>query len=128
MLNIPLLIHAGDSTAPQTLEQVGGEVDIMPTAAGLLGISLENNLVFGQDLLSQTYNLLPERYYLPSGSFIASSGLLIPGNSFEDNTQYSIDKNGKAPSATEDEYNRALRLLQLSHSYITQLPDKPIKP
>lgn len=126
MLNIPLIIHAGEDVAPQTFEQVGGEVDIMPTAAGLLGISLDNNLVFGQDLLSTTYNLLPERYYLPSGSFIASSGLLIPGNSYEDNTQYPI-YNGKAPAATEDEYNRALRLLQLSHSYITQLPDKQSK-
>lgn len=126
MLNIPLIIHADEDVAPQTFEQVGGEVDIMPTAAGLLGISLDNNLVFGQDLLSTTYNLLPERYYLPSGSFIASSGLLIPGNSYEDNTQYPI-YNGKAPAATEDEYNRALRLLQLSHSYITQLPDKQSK-
>lgn len=126
MLNIPLIVHTGEDITPQTLEEVGGEVDIMPTAASLLGISLDNNIVFGQDLLSQTYNLLPERYYLPSGSFIASSGLLIPGNSFEDNTQYAI--NGKAPAATEDEYNRALRLRQLSHSYITQLPDKPIKP
>lgn len=126
MLNIPLIIHAGEDVAPQTFEQVGGEVDIMPTAAGLLGISLDNNLVFGQDLLSTSYNLLPERYYLPSGSFIASSGLLIPGNSYEDNTQYPI-YNGKAPAATEDEYNRALRLLQLSHSYITQLPDKQSK-
>lgn len=123
MLNIPLIIHTGDNVAPQTLEQVGGEVDIMPTAAGLLGISLDNNLVFGQDLLSQTYNLLPERYYLPSGSFIASSGLLIPGISYEDNTQYPLN-NGEAPAATEDEFNRALRLLQLSHSYIMQLPDK----
>lgn len=126
MLNIPLIIHAGEDVAPQTFEQVGGEVDIMPTAAGLLGISLDNNLVFGQDLLSTSYNLLPERYYLPSGSFIASSGLLIPGNSYEDNTQYPI-YNGKSPTATEDEYNRALRLLQLSHSYITQLPDKQSK-
>lgn len=127
MMNIPLLIHAGDGVAPQTIDEVGGEVDIMPTAASLLGISLENNVYFGQDLLSQTYNLLPERYYLPSGSFIASSGLLIPGNSFEDNTQYSIYNDGTTPSATEDEYNRALRLLQLSHSYITQLPDKQPK-
>ncbi|OMD74519.1 sulfatase [Paenibacillus odorifer] len=127
MMNIPLLIHAGAGVASQTIDEVGGEVDIMPTAASLLGISLENNVYFGQDLLSQTYNLLPERYYLPSGSFIASSGLLIPGNSFEDNTQYSIYNNGTTPSATEDEYNRALRLLQLSHSYITQLPDKQPK-
>lgn len=124
MLNIPLLIVGGGNTEPQTLEQVGGEVDIMPTAASLLGISMDNNLHFGQDLLSQNYNLLPERYYLPSGSFIASSGLLIPGNSFEDNTQYPISTGDKEPAATEDEYNRALRLLQLSHSYVTQLPDK----
>ncbi|MFE4712188.1 LTA synthase family protein [Paenibacillus sp. NPDC056722] len=124
MMNIPLIIHGGGITKPQVLDQVGGEIDIMPTAAGLLGVSMENNLHFGQDLLSESVNLLPQRYYLPSGSFIASSGLLIPGSSFEDNTQYPIALGGKAPAATEDEYNRALRLLQLSDSYVTQLPLK----
>ncbi|WP_042218205.1 LTA synthase family protein [Paenibacillus borealis] len=123
MLNIPLLIH-GQQLAPQTLEQVGGEVDIMPTAASLLGVSMDNNIHFGQDLLSQSYNLLPQRYYLPTGSFIASSGLLIPGNSFEDNTQYLLANGGHTPAGTEDEYTRALRLRQLSDSYVTQLPDK----
>ncbi|MFF2017978.1 LTA synthase family protein [Paenibacillus sp. NPDC058177] len=124
MMNIPLIIHGGGITKPQVLDQVGGEIDIMPTAAGLLGVSMENNLHFGQDLLSESVNLLPQRYYLPSGSFIASSGLLIPGSSFEDNTQYPIALGGKTPAATEDEYNRALRLLQLSDSYVTQLPLK----
>ncbi|MBT2291262.1 LTA synthase family protein [Paenibacillus albidus] len=124
MLNIPLIIHGGGNTTPETLEQVGGEVDIMPTAASLLGISMENNLHFGQNLLSQTGNLLPQRYYLPSGSFIATSGLLIPGTSFEDNTQYPIAAGGRTPAATEDEYNRALKLLHLSDSYVKQLPDK----
>lgn len=124
MLNIPLIIHAEGSLAPQTLEQVGGEVDIMPTAASLLGVSMANNIYFGQDLTSQTYNLLPQRYYLPTGSFIATSGLLIPGNSFEDNTQYTLASGGKLPAGTEDEYTRALRLRQLSDSYVTQLPDK----
>ncbi|OBZ08478.1 sulfatase [Bacillus sp. FJAT-27264] len=124
MMNIPLIIHDGGITKPQVLDQVGGEIDIMPTAAALLGVSMENNLHFGQDLLSESVNLLPQRYYLPSGSFIASSGLLIPGSSFEDNTQYPIASGGKTPAATEDEYNRALRLLQLSDSYVTQLPLK----
>ncbi|ULO07845.1 LTA synthase family protein [Paenibacillus sp. 19GGS1-52] len=127
MLNIPLIIHGGGNTDSQTLEQVGGEVDIMPTAAGLLGVSMENNLHFGQDLLSEKYNLLPERYYLPSGSFIANSGLLIPGNSFEDNTQFQLATGGQKPTATEDEYNRALRLLLLSDNYVTQLPEKVSK-
>ncbi|MFF2911711.1 LTA synthase family protein [Paenibacillus sp. NPDC057934] len=124
MMNIPLIIHGAGITKPQVLDQVGGEIDIMPTAAGLLGVSMENNLHFGQDLLSEPVNLLPQRYYLPSGSFIASSGLLIPGSSFEDNTQYPIALGGKTPAATEDEYNRSLRLLQLSDSYVTQLPLK----
>ncbi|MNW68615.1 hypothetical protein D3C74_474220 [compost metagenome] len=79
---------------------------------------------FGQDITAQTYNLLPQRYYLPTGSLIASSGLLIPGNSFEDNTQYILASGGNSPAATEDEYTRALRLRQLSDSYVTQLPDK----
>ncbi len=124
MTNIPLMIHGSGNTEPQVLEQVGGEIDIMPTAAGLLGVSMENNIHFGQNLLNQTYNILPERYYLPSGSFIGTSGLLIPGNSFEDNTQYPLVTGGPAPTATEDEYNRALELLHLSDSYVTQLPDK----
>lgn len=124
MLNIPLIIHDKGSLTPQTLEQVGGEIDIMPTAVRLLGLSMDNQIHFGQDLLSQSYNLLPQRYYLPTGSFIATSGLLIPGNSFEDNTQYTLAAGGKAPTGTEDEYNRALRLRQLSDSYMTQLPDK----
>ncbi len=128
MLNIPLMIHAEGALQPQTLEQVGGEVDIMPTAASLLGISMDGQIHFGQDLLSQSYNLLPQRYYLPTGSFIASSGLLIPGNSFEDNTQYNLAAGGKAPAGTEDEYNRALRLRQLSDSYVSQLPDKEKAP
>ncbi|AIQ55258.1 LTA synthase family protein [Paenibacillus sp. FSL R7-0331] len=124
MLNIPLIIHEEGSLEPQTLEQVGGEVDIMPTAASLLGVSMDGNIHFGQDLTAQTYNLLPQRYYLPTGSFISSSALLIPGNSFEDNTQYRLAAGGQNPAGTEDEYNRALRLRQLSDSYVTQLPDK----
>lgn len=124
MMNIPLLIHGEGTLQPQILNQVGGEVDILPTAAGLLGIPLDHHLHFGQDLLSEKNNLLPQRYYLPSGSFIASSGLLIPGNSFEDNTQHPLAVGNDHPAATEDEYNRALRLLQLSDSYVTQLPSK----
>lgn len=124
MLNIPLIIHGPSLKGPQTLQQVGGEVDILPTAANLLGISLEDHLHFGQDLLNQQYNILPQRYYLPSGSFIGSSGILIPGIDYTDNTQYKLAGNSKAPAATEDEYNRALELLHLSDSYVRQLPDK----
>ncbi|WEK56265.1 MAG: LTA synthase family protein [Candidatus Cohnella colombiensis] len=123
MLNIPLLIVAPGVTEPQVMTQVGGQVDIFPTLANLLGISLKNHIHFGQDLLNQTSNLLPERYYLPTGSFVNDQGIFVPGYDYSDGELYRIDGHSSAESdSSEDEYNRALELLLLSDSYVSHLP------
>ncbi|MUT66597.1 LTA synthase family protein [Paenibacillus sp. NEAU-GSW1] len=128
MINIPLIIHSAGLTdkEPKVFDQLGGQVDIVPTAANLLGMSMANQIHFGQDLLnSNSYNLLPQRYYLPSGSFVSSEELFMSGSGFEDGTHYSLAGDGKTTTkATEDEYNRALELLKLSDSYVSQLPDR----
>ncbi|WP_237167945.1 LTA synthase family protein [Paenibacillus yonginensis] len=127
MINIPLMISVPD-TEPQVIDHVGGEVDIMPTAANLLGISLDNHIHFGQDIVNQSYNLLPERYYLPSGSFLNDKALFMPGVWYEDGEQLPLAEDGVSQAlTTEDEYNRALKLLQLSDSYVKQLPDRTDK-
>ncbi|MBC8081476.1 MAG: LTA synthase family protein [Gorillibacterium sp.] len=124
MFNIPLVIASPGVTYPTEFKQMGGEIDIMPTIANLTGISLDNHLHFGQDLLNQKSNLLPQRYYLPTGSLLSNSGLFIPGISYEDGTQYPLaDGFIKDSGVTRDEYNRSLHLLNLSDSYVTQLPD-----
>jgi lipoteichoic acid synthase len=126
MVNIPLLIASTGVTHQAVMEQVGGQVDIMPTIANLAGISLKDHLHFGQDLLNhKTHNLLPERYYLPSGSFINSQVLFIPGSGFEDGKLLPLGKAGTVSSgASLMEYENALKLLNLSNSYVDQLPDK----
>jgi lipoteichoic acid synthase len=123
MLNIPLLIVAPGITEAGEKTQTGGQVDIFPTLANLLGISLQDHIHFGQDLLNETDNLLPERYYLPSGSFVNNKGIFVPGHDYKDGTTYPFDgaKSSKTDS-TEDEYNRALELLRLSDSYVSNLP------
>ncbi|WP_106767355.1 LTA synthase family protein [Paenibacillus faecalis] len=125
MINIPLMIYGEGYIEPMVMEQVGGQIDILPTIANLTGISLENQLHFGQDLINQKdYNLLPERYYLPSGSFINSTTLFIPGNSFDDGTLHPLPHTTQeATEATKDEFDRALKLLHLSNSYLMQLPE-----
>jgi lipoteichoic acid synthase len=124
MMNIPLLIFAPGTTPPEVLNQVGGQVDFMPTIANLSGLSLRNLPHFGQDLINNEHNLLPEHYYLPTGSFINDNSVFVPGNGFEDGQQFNL--NGKETDnpikATEDEYNRALRLFQMSDTYVNQLP------
>nr|WP_239484040.1 LTA synthase family protein [Paenibacillus rhizolycopersici] len=126
MINIPLLIHAPGVNTPAVMNNVGGQVDILPTVANLLGVNLDNHIHFGEDILNQTsYNLLPQRYYLPSGSFLNDQALFIPGVWYNDGTKYPLAKDGvKQALTTESEYNRALELLRLSDSYVQQLPDR----
>ncbi|WP_244163155.1 LTA synthase family protein [Paenibacillus pectinilyticus] len=126
LINIPLIIAADGVTSPKVQTQLGGQVDVLPTVANLLGVSLTDYMHFGQDLLNQTsYNLLPQRYYLPTGSFVNSEELFMSGSGFDDGNYYTLAGNAHDhQSATEDEFNRALKLLQLSDSYVSQLPDR----
>ncbi|QYR20444.1 LTA synthase family protein [Paenibacillus sp. sptzw28] len=125
MLNIPLVITSPDVTKPAVMTQIGGQSDIMPTIANLTGVSLKDHIYFGQDLLNQSSNLLPERYYLPSGSFIADHSLFVSGAGYEDGSHHPLQGLGNSDSkASLDEYNRALKLLHLSDSYVSQLPDR----
>lgn len=124
MLNIPLFVAAPGITEPKVMEQTGGQVDVFPTIANLLGISLKDHIHFGQDLLNEKNNLLPERYYLPSGSFVNGHGIFVPGHDYKDGKVYPFD--GAQPTGvdtTEDEFNRALELLKMSDSYVGHLPN-----
>ncbi|QGQ97900.1 LTA synthase family protein [Paenibacillus psychroresistens] len=126
MVNIPLIMASPGITYPARFEQLGGQVDIVPTIANMLGISMENHLHFGQDILNQVdSNLLPEQYYLPKGSFVNSSELFTSGSGFGDGKHYPIYGDGSKPiEATESEFERALKLLHYSDSYVSQLPDR----
>ncbi|MDQ6420148.1 LTA synthase family protein [Paenibacillus sp. LHD-117] len=124
MINIPLIVVNPGDPAPATYEQLGGQVDVLPTTANLLGLPLEGQMHFGQDLFNQTYNILPQRYYLPTGSFLSSEELFMSGSGFGDGKHYPLAGDGNNEQrSTEDEYERALELLKLSDSYVQSLPD-----
>jgi lipoteichoic acid synthase len=127
MINIPLVIAVPGHTQAKVYEQTGGQVDILPTIANLTDASLDNQLYFGLDLLNNKINILPERYYLPSGSVINKQTLFIPGIGYEDGTYYSLEDASKVEHGlTEQEYENALKLLHLSDSYVTLLPDREV--
>jgi len=129
MFNVPLILHAPGVTGPKKLEQTGGQIDILPTVANLLGISLQNQIHFGEDLFNQQTNLLPMRHFLPTGSFINDTSLFMPGIDYSDGINYSVVDNSETPDgSTQDQYDRALKLLSMSDSYIKQLPEKQKQP
>jgi lipoteichoic acid synthase len=126
MMNIPLIMHVPGAKTAEIFNQVGGQTDFMPTIANLAGISLDNHIHFGQDLLNHTSNLLPERYYMPSGSFINNETVFIPGKEFQDGVAYPIEKGRTITdlSAYRNDYERALKLLNMSDSYVEHLPER----
>jgi len=129
MFNVPMIMHVPGVTYPKEIHQVGGQIDILPTIANLTGASLDGQIHFGQDLLNPVAgNVIPMRHFLATGSIIADSGVFIPGNAYEDGTNYPFDGRDPdtTPGATIEQYENALKLLNLSDSFVKQLNDLPL--
>jgi lipoteichoic acid synthase len=124
--NIPLIIHAAGTTPHKVIKTVGGQLDIMPTVANLLGVSLkdEKYSAFGHDLLNTERNVFGMRYYLPTGSFFNNDILFVPGKSFEDGTALSLDTLQPISdfSSYKGDYDYVLKLMGLSDQFVQSLP------
>ncbi len=126
VFKIPLIIKIPGYNDEILRENVGGQIDLMPTIANLVGLSLDDSIYFGQDLLNTEENLLGMRFYLPSGSFINSEVLFIPGKGFDDGTAINI-KTGEAEKEIKGykgDFKQAKTLLNLSDSYINKMPER----
>ena len=126
--NIPFIVHLPGSQKGQVVNQVGGQLDIMPTVANLMGISLsqEKFTAFGHDLLNISHNVFGMRYYLPSGSFFNNDILFVSGSGFDDGTAISL----KTLEPVTDfqkyraDYDYVLKLMNLSDEYVKLLPKR----
>ena len=122
--NIPLIIHAAGENMTGQHTIVGGQIDILPTVANLLGLSLEDFIYFGQDLLNSESNLFGMRYYMPYGSFFYNDAVYMTQTGYEDGVGYYIDSRKPLPTTVNfsDEYSRIMKLLELNDQYLNSLP------
>ncbi|MGE7055787.1 LTA synthase family protein, partial [Paenibacillus glucanolyticus] len=120
--------HVPGMDEGQVIDQVGGQVDILPTVANLLGISLDQEgfTAFGQDLLNVDRNVIGMRYYLPTGSFFNNEILFVPGDGFEDGTAVSLKTLEPVADITpyRSDYDYILQLMKLSDEYVKMLPKR----
>ncbi|QHW34599.1 sulfatase-like hydrolase/transferase [Paenibacillus rhizovicinus] len=126
--NIPLIIHVPGQQKGEVVDQVGGQLDIMPTVTNLLGISLKqaNFTTFGHDLLNIDHNVIGSRYYLPTGSFFNNDILFVPGKGFDDGTAVNIRTLEPVTdlSPYRKDYDYILKLMELSDHYVRSLPKR----
>ncbi|SFE41237.1 Phosphoglycerol transferase MdoB [Paenibacillus catalpae] len=126
--NIPLIMHVPGQSSGQVVDQPGGQLDIMPTLANLLGVKPadEGVVAFGHDLLNIDHNVFGMRYYLPTGSFFNNDILFVPGKGFDDGTAYSIKTMEPVQNFSQyrNDYDYIMKLMSLSDQYVRQLPKR----
>ncbi|MBD3919732.1 LTA synthase family protein [Paenibacillus sp. PR3] len=126
--NIPLIIHVPGMEEGQVVDQSGGQLDILPTIANLMGISLQDEqfTAFGHDLMNIDHNVFGIRYYLPTGSFINDDILFVPGKGFDDGTATSLRtlKPVKDITPYKADYDYVMNLMRLSDEYVELLPKR----
>ncbi|SEN81479.1 MULTISPECIES: LTA synthase family protein [Bacillus] len=88
---VPLVIHIPGITdkKPQTIETVGGQIDIRPTLMNLLGIDTKDQIQFGNDLLSDEKL---EFTVLRDGSFITDQVVYTDGACYDKETGKPLEE------------------------------------
>ncbi|GGA47509.1 LTA synthase family protein [Paenibacillus physcomitrellae] len=126
--NIPFIIHLPGEQQGQKVDQVGGQLDMMPTIANLLGVSLQQEqfTAFGHDLLNIDHNVFGMRYYLPTGSFFNDDVLFVSGTGFDDGTAISLKTLEPVTDIEKyrKDYDYILKLMGLSDEYVKLLPKR----
>jgi len=122
-LNVPLFIKVPGINQGQTIETVGGLVDIYPTVANLLGLNLSKEVVFGRDLLNTKNNLIGIRFYAPTGTFINQDYVFTPGlKRYEGTVTNHKNKSSQEANATAlAQLEEILNDMKLSDQYIRSL-------
>jgi hypothetical protein len=79
MLNIPLLIHlpSAENTLKGEILTVGGQTDILPTIAYLLGWEELDTLYVGHNIYTVKQGFVAQQTYMPKGSFISDDLVYI---------------------------------------------------
>ncbi|WP_163652093.1 LTA synthase family protein [Listeria sp. PSOL-1] len=120
---IPFYLHVPGTKLAGKIDNIGGEIDIMPTVLNLLGIDAKKQIMFGEDILNTKNNFIPERYTMPEGSFLANDYMYAPDESFE--TGKATNYTGTKKELTNDvkeKFDASRKLLQYSDSYVENLP------
>ncbi|EUJ28211.1 Lipoteichoic acid synthase-like yqgS [Listeria floridensis FSL S10-1187] len=120
---IPFYLHVPGIEKTGKIDNIGGEIDIMPTVLNVLGVKTTDQIMFGEDILNNKTNFVPERYTMPEGSYFSNSYMYAPDESFE--TGKAISYSGTNVPLTDSirqRFDASRKLLQYSDSYIENFP------
>jgi phosphoglycerol transferase MdoB-like AlkP superfamily enzyme len=123
MLNIPMLIHVPNSNINETIHTTGGHIDFLPTIANIMGLTLDNKLILGQDLANASEGFVAFTTYLFEGSFAINEVIFQISREevFEHSRAWRIGTSEEVDVLQyKDEYEKALLLKKTSKEILEQ--------
>ncbi|MHB8128683.1 MAG: LTA synthase family protein [Mobilitalea sp.] len=123
MLNIPLIIHVPGSGVKETISTTGGQIDFMPTIANVMGLTLDETFILGQDLSNSTDGFVAFTTYLFEGSFAENDVIfqVSRGGIFEGSRAWRIGTNEQVDATLyQEDYDKALLLKKTSKEILDQ--------
>ncbi|MCA1030758.1 LTA synthase family protein [Bacillus timonensis] len=86
---VPLILHFPGRNETRTVTSVSGQIDLKPTLLNLLGVSVENDIMFGSDLFSEEKK---QFVILRDGSFVTDQFIMTDNKCYDKNTALPTDQ------------------------------------
>jgi len=121
MLNIPLIIHIPGLELNAVYDNSGGQLDLMPTLAYLLGIKRLDTLYLGQNLFTGDDSTVAIQVHMLKGSYIKGDHVLeISRDGIFENSKAWNRRTGEAVPLAEcvEDSARAGEIIGLSSFYL----------
>lgn len=123
MMNVPLIIHVPGSGAKETMGITGGQIDFLPTIANIMGLTLDQSFVLGQDLSNATDGFVAFTTYMLEGSFATNEIMfeISRGGTFEGSRAWKIGTNEQVDANLyQEDYDKAVLLKKTSEEIMDQ--------
>ncbi len=123
MLNVPLIINVPGSGVHKTIHTTGGQVDFMPTIANIMGLTLDDAFIVGQDLANAQDGFVAFTSYLFEGSFATNDVMFEISREgiFEGSRAWKIGTNEPVDAALyKEQYEKAILLKDTSKEIMEQ--------
>lgn len=122
--NVPLLIRLPGHASTRRYEEVLGQIDIMPTMADLFGLDVTGVPHFGRSAFVDTPSIMTRGG--DSTLYIDGDTLYIAGVTADKDKRYvSASQEKITPGLRPELLDTTVKLLELSHSYASGLPERP---
>jgi len=122
---VPVIFSGGGLFSGETISNLGGQIDLMPTLLNLLGIEHDAQMM-GHNLFHYEHNLLGMRYHLPGSSFINDDTLYVAPSAKLPAILYSLEtmKEKARTNKTQQSIDNALQIMQQSDQILKSYSDR----